>query len=67
MADDGPKENDKKTSTELQQKMKLIREEVVKFNGEIDKFSKICDSELTRLHDNVEHVSNYITENLAEK
>ena len=55
---------EKQLSNELQGKMKSIREEVVKFNGEIDEFSKICDVELCRLHQNVEKVASNIEDAL---
>lgn len=44
-------------NTQLKQKMNGIRQEVHKFNKNIDRFSIICDNELTRLYENVESVS----------
>ena len=44
-------------NSQLKKKMTGIRNEVQKFNKNIDKFSIICDNELIKLYENVENVS----------
>jgi len=44
-------------NSQLKKKMTGIRNEVQKFNKNIDKFSIICDNELIKLYENVESVS----------
>jgi ABC-type uncharacterized transport system substrate-binding protein len=51
------KENDLEMNSQLKKKMTGIRNEVQKFNKNIDKFSIICDNELIKLYENVESVS----------
>lgn len=60
-------------NSQLKKKMTGIRNEVQKFNKNIDKFSIICDNELIKLYENVESVSKSTekggdkTKNLGEK